>query len=358
MPEGILELKGISKTFDGRKVIDDLNLTIYKNEFITLLGPSGCGKSTLLRIIGGFVAPDKGRVFCNGKDITDLPPEKRNLHTVFQRYSLFPHYDVADNIAFGLRLKKKSKEYIREKVDYALRLVNMEGFEHKKPGLLSGGQQQRVAIARAIVNEPEILLLDEPLGALDLKLRQEMQRELMKIKREVGITFVYVTHDQGEALTMSDRIIVMNQGLIQQMGDPKSIYDEPQNAFVADFIGDSNIIDGIMRKDFLVEIKGTPVPCVDSGFDRDEAVDVVIRPEDLTVVEPGAGFTEGLVTDVIYQGAYYDIRVLQDDGYEWAIQSVNPAMCGTRAGLAILPENIQIMHKPRSSSEEVSRKDE
>ena len=358
MQEHILELKGITKSFDGKKVIDNLNLDIYKNEFITLLGPSGCGKSTLLRIIGGFVSPDEGRVFCNGKDITNLPPEKRNLHTVFQKYSLFPHYDVAENIAFGLRLKKKSREYIRDKVDYALRLVNMEGFEHKKPGLLSGGQQQRVAIARAIVNEPEILLLDEPLGALDLKLRQEMQRELMKIKREVGITFIYVTHDQGEALTMSDRIIVMNQGIIQQMGDPKSIYDEPQNAFVADFIGESNIVDGIMRQDCLVEIGGMPVPCVDRGFGRDEAVDVVIRPEDLTITDPGKGFTSGLVTDVIYQGAYYDIRVLEDNGYEWAIQSVNPVMCGSRAGLAILPENIQIMHKPRSSDEEVSRGDE
>ena len=354
MPESILELKNISKTFDGKKVIDHLDLTIYKNEFITLLGPSGCGKSTLLRIIGGFVQPDEGRVFCNGVDITDLPPEKRNLHTVFQKYSLFPHYDVAENIAFGLKLKKKSKEYIRDKVKYALRLVNMEGFEHRKPNLLSGGQQQRVAIARAIVNEPEILLLDEPLGALDLKLRQEMQRELMKIKREVGITFVYVTHDQGEALTMSDRIIVMNQGLIQQMGDPKSIYDEPQNAFVADFIGESNIITGIMRKDCLVEIQGRDVMCVDTGFQKDEPVDVVIRPEDLSIVPEGAGFIDGLATDVIYQGAYYDIRVLADD-YEWAIQSVNPVMCGTRVGLAILPENIQIMHKPRSADEEVIR---
>lgn len=357
MPESILELRHITKYFDGKKVIDDLNLSIYKNEFITLLGPSGCGKSTLLRIIGGFVQPDDGRVFCNGEDITDLPPEKRNLHTVFQKYSLFPHYDVWDNIAFGLKLKRKSKEYIREKVEYALHLVNMEGFEHKKPNLLSGGQQQRVAIARAIVNEPEILLLDEPLGALDLKLRQEMQRELMRIKREVGITFVYVTHDQSEALTMSDRIIVMNQGLIQQMGDPKSIYDEPQNAFVADFIGESNIIDGLMRADCLVEIRGRAVPCVDTGFEKDEAVDVVIRPEDLTIVPEGEGFTDGLATDVIYQGAYYDIRV-QQEGYEWEIQSVNPVMCGTRVGLSILPENIQIMHKPRSSDEEVIRDNE
>ncbi len=356
MPD-ILELQHISKIFDGKKVIDDLNLTIGKNEFITLLGPSGCGKSTLLRIIGGFVRPDSGRVLFNGQDITDLPPEKRSLHTVFQKYSLFPHYDVADNIAFGLRIKRKSREYIQEKVDYALKLVNMEAFAHKKPHLLSGGQQQRVAIARAIVNEPEVLLLDEPLGALDLKLRQEMQRELMRIKREVGITFVYVTHDQGEALTMSDRIIVMNQGIIQQMGDPKSIYDEPQNAFVADFIGESNIIDGIMRRDCLVEIAGAPVPCVDTGFDKDEPVDVVIRPEDLTIVAPEEGFVSGRATDVTYEGAYYDIRV-QSDGFEWKIQSVNPVMCGSMIGLSILPDNIQIMHKPRSSDEEVSPKDE
>ena len=355
MADTILELQNISKSFDGKTIIRNLDLTIYKNEFITLLGPSGCGKSTLLRIIGGFETPDTGRVLFDGEDITDLSPDKRRLHTVFQKYSLFPHYDVADNIAFGLKLKKKDKAYIADKVEYALHLVNMEGFEHRKPNSLSGGQQQRVAIARAIVNEPEVLLLDEPLGALDLKLRQEMQRELMKIKKEVGITFIYVTHDQSEALTMSDRIIVMNQGIIQQMGDPQSIYDEPQNAFVADFIGESNIIDGSMPRDCLVRMQGIDVPCVDTGFSKDEKVDVVIRPEDLNVVEAGRGFVDGLVTEVIYQGAYYDIRVRAAD-YEWAIQSNTPAMPGSTVGLSILPENIQIMHKPRSSDEEIFEK--
>ena len=355
MSDTILELESITKSFDGKVILDDLNLKIYKNEFITLLGPSGCGKSTLLRIIGGFVHPDRGRVLYNGQDITNLPPDKRNLHTVFQKYSLFPHYNVRDNIAFGLKLKKKSKAYIDDKVDYALHLVNMEGFEERRPDSLSGGQQQRVAIARAIVNEPDVLLLDEPLGALDLKLRRGMQRELMKIKREVGITFIYVTHDQGEALTMSDRIIVMNQGYVQQMGDPRSIYDEPQNAFVADFIGESNIIDGIMVRDCLVRIQGHEVTCVDTGFEENEPVDVTIRPEDLTIVGVSDGFVRGTVTDVIYEGAYYDIRMRDELDYEWQIQSVTAAVPGSQVGLSILPENIQIMHKPRTSAEEAVR---
>ena len=269
MSEAILELRSICKSFDGKKVLDHIDIEIDKNEFITLLGPSGCGKSTTLRIIGGFEYPDEGRVFFKGRDITDLSPDKRNVNTVFQKYSLFPHYNVEDNIAFGLKLKKKSRQYIKDKVKYALKLVNMDGYEKRKPMSLSGGQQQRVAIARAIVNEPEILLLDEPLGALDLKLRQEMQRELMKIKKEVGITFVYVTHDQEEALTMSDRIIVMNQGIIQQMGTSISIYDEPQNAFVADFIGDSNIIDGVMLKDRLVRVFGKALHHPAPDYDRE-----------------------------------------------------------------------------------------
>ena len=266
MKDVILELDSVSKAFDGKQVLERLNLEIGRNEFITLLGPSGCGKSTTLRIIGGFEKPDEGRVLFEGKDITGFSPDKRNVNTVFQKYSLFPHMSVEENIAFGLRLKKKSQQYIKDKIRYALKLVNMDGYESRKPDSLSGGQQQRVAIARAIVNEPEILLLDEPLGALDLKLRHGMQRELIKIKREVGITFVYVTHDQEEALTMSDRIVVMNKGIIQQMGTSKSIYDEPQNAFVADFIGDSNIIDGIMKKDCLVQIQNVPIACVDTGF--------------------------------------------------------------------------------------------
>ena len=357
MSEAILELRSICKTFDGKKVLDHIDIEIDKNEFITLLGPSGCGKSTTLRIIGGFEYPDEGRVFFKGRDITDLSPDKRNVNTVFQKYSLFPHYNVEDNIAFGLKLKKKSRQYIKDKVKYALKLVNMDGYEKRKPMSLSGGQQQRVAIARAIVNEPEILLLDEPLGALDLKLRQEMQRELMKIKKEVGITFVYVTHDQEEALTMSDRIIVMNQGIIQQMGTSISIYDEPQNAFVADFIGDSNIIDGVMLKDRLVRIFGIDVPCVDVGFGTNEPVDVVIRPEDLVIVSPEAGYWKGTVTDLIYKGAYYDIKLKTED-YEWTIQSNTPAAVGLQAGLTVLPDNIQIMNKPRSSDEEALKEDE
>ena len=312
MKDMILELDSISKSFDGEKVIDNLSLEIQRNEFITLLGPSGCGKSTTLRIIGGFVKPDEGRVLFEGKDITGLSPDKRNVNTVFQKYSLFPHMTVAENIAFGLKLKKKSQQYIKDKIEYALKLVNMEGYGNQSPTVLSGGQQQRVAIARAIVNEPKILLLDEPLGALDLKLRHSMQRELIKIKQEVGITFVYVTHDQEEALTMSDRIIVMNQGIIQQMGTSKSIYDEPQNAFVADFIGDSNIIDGIMKEDCLVQIQNADIPCVDTGFARNELVDVVIRPEDLVIVKEEAGYLKGLVVSIIFKGAYYEIKVRVD----------------------------------------------
>lgn len=356
MSDNILKLDHITKAFDGKTVLDEIDLEIDKNEFVTLLGPSGCGKSTTLRIIGGFEKPDSGRVLFKGRDITGEPPERRNVNTVFQKYSLFPHMSVAENISFGLIRKKKSADYIKDKVKYALKLVNMDGYEKRKPYSLSGGQQQRVAIARAIVNEPEILLLDEPLGALDLKLRHSMQRELIKIKNEVGITFVYVTHDQEEALTMSDRIIVMNQGIIQQIGTSKSIYDEPQNAFVADFIGDSNIIDGIMRKDLLVEISGVPVPCVDTGFGKDELVDVVIRPEDLVIVEKDAGFLNGVVTSIIFKGAYYEIKVEQDH-YAWQVQSVNPAVVGTTVGLNILPDNIQIMHKPNSSDEEVIKEE-
>ena len=357
MKDVILELDSVSKSFDGKKVLNHLNLEIGRNEFITLLGPSGCGKSTTLRIIGGFEKPDEGRVLFEGKDITGLSPDKRNVNTVFQKYSLFPHMDVAENIAFGLKLKKKSSQYIRDKIRYALKLVNMDGYETRKPDSLSGGQQQRVAIARAIVNEPEILLLDEPLGALDLKLRHGMQRELIKIKKEVGITFVYVTHDQEEALTMSDRIVVMNKGIIQQMGTSKSIYDEPQNAFVADFIGDSNIIDGIMEKDCLVWIQGVRIPCVDTGFAKDEPVDVVFRPEDLVIVKEDEGYLKGTVVSIIFKGAVYEIKVRVGE-YEWIVQSVNPAQVGTVVGMTILPDNIQIMHKPHSEDAEVVREDE
>lgn len=357
MEDVILQLDSVCKTFDGKEILKELNLEIRRNEFVTLLGPSGCGKSTTLRIIGGFEKPDSGRVLFEGKDITDLSPDKRNVNTVFQKYSLFPHMDVEQNIAFGLKLKKKSKQYIRDKVQYALKLVNMDGYEHRKPDSLSGGQQQRVAIARAIVNEPKMLLLDEPLGALDLKLRHDMQRELIKIKKEVGITFVYVTHDQEEALTMSDRIIVMNKGIIQQMGTSKSIYDEPCNAFVADFIGDSNIIDGIMMHDRLVRIQGVDIPCVDTGFGKEELVDVVIRPEDLVIVDESEGYLKGQVISIIFKGAHYEIKV-HADGYDWCVQSVNPAPIGEMVGLTILPDNIQIMHKPHSADAEVVRDDE
>lgn len=357
MKNAILKLENVTKSFDDKMILNNLNLEIGKNEFVTLLGPSGCGKTTTLRIIGGFEMPDQGRVMFEGKDITKLSPDKRHINTVFQKYSLFSHMTVADNIAFGLKLKNKSKSYIDDKIKYALRLVELEGFENRKPTSLSGGQQQRIAIARAIVNEPEILLLDEPLGALDLKLRQDMQRELVKIKNEVGITFVYVTHDQEEALTMSDRIVVMNQGLIQQMGTPVDIYNEPQNAFVADFIGDSNIIDGIMPEDKLVIIQGRNFPCVDSGFAKNELVDVVIRPEDVVVRPKGQGILDGMVQSVLFKGVHYEIKVVVED-YEWMIHSTLPAQVGTEVGLYVLPENIQIMHKPVSSAQEVIKKDE
>lgn len=352
MEQAILNLEHLSKSFDGKKILDDLSIDIGKNEFVTLLGPSGCGKTTTLRMIGGFITPDEGRVIFEGKDITNLSPDKRHINTVFQKYSLFSHMSVADNIAFGLKLKKKSSAYIQDKIKYALKLVDLEGFEDRHPMSLSGGQQQRIAIARAIVNEPKVLLLDEPLGALDLKLRQDMQQELIKIKNELGITFVFVTHDQEEALTMSDRIIVMNQGLIQQVGTPVDIYNEPENAFVADFIGESNIIDGVMRKDFLVEILGIPFPCVDSGFGHNELVDVVIRPEDMEFQKPGSGMLDGEVTSILFKGVHYEMKV-QAGGFEWLAHSTEAYHPGTKVGIYVKPENIQIMHKPTSAAQEV-----
>ncbi len=354
MEDVILELQNVSKSFDDKKIIENLDLSIGRNEFITLLGPSGCGKSTTLRIIGGFEKPDTGRVVFDGVDITELAPDKRNVNTVFQKYSLFSHMNVAENIAFGLKLKKKSRAYIDDKIKYALRLVNLEGFEKRSPQSLSGGQQQRIAIARAIVNEPDLLLLDEPLGALDLKLRHDMQRELITIKKEVGITFIYVTHDQEEALTMSDKVVVMNKGIVQQMGSPKLIYDEPQNAFVADFIGESNIIDGIMRSDRVVEIMGQKIACVDEGFGGDEPVDVVIRPEDLEVTAVERGYFVGRVVSVLFKGAYYEIKVQAGD-YAWTSQSSIAPTVGATVGLWVLPDNIQIMHKPKSEDAEVTR---
>ena len=294
MKKTLVDFIHISKGFGEQLVLDDLNLSVHENEFLTLLGPSGCGKTTTLRILGGFESPDKGQVIFDGQNITHLPPNKRNLNTVFQKYALFSHMSVSENIAFGLKISGKSDAYIKDKIRYALKLVNLEGYENRLPDSLSGGQQQRIAIARAIVNEPRLLLLDEPLGALDLKLRQDMQYELIRLKNELGITFIYVTHDQEEALTMSDTIVVMNQGYIQQMGSPEDIYNEPQNAFVADFIGESNIIEGIMIQDRLVQILGAKFDCVDTGFGQNKPVDVVIRPEDVDLVKPEKGTITGV----------------------------------------------------------------
>lgn len=350
MKNALVNLVNISKSFDNQMVLDDLNLYIRENEFLTLLGPSGCGKTTTLRILGGFETPDKGQVIFEGRDITNLPPNKRNLNTVFQKYALFPHMTIAENIAFGLKISGKSKSYINDKIKYALKLVNLDGFENRMPDSLSGGQQQRIAIARAIVNEPKLLLLDEPLGALDLKLRQDMQYELIRLKNELGITFIYVTHDQEEALTMSDTIVVMNQGYIQQIGTPENIYNEPENAFVADFIGHSNIIDGIMIKDELVEILGARWACVDKGFGNNKPVDVVIRPEDVELVDPSEGTLRGEVTSLIFKGVHYELDVMAG-GYEWLVHTTSYIPVGTKVGIKVIPFNIQIMHKPESSDE-------
>ena len=351
MSKKLINFVDISKSYGNNLVLDELNLYIRENEFITLLGPSGCGKTTTLRILGGFETPDKGQVIFDDVDITSLPPNKRNLNTVFQKYALFPHMSIAENIAFGLKINKKSKEYINDKIKYALKLVNLDGFENRSIDSLSGGQQQRIAIARAIVNEPKVLLLDEPLGALDLKLRQDMQYELIRLKNELGITFVYVTHDQEVALTMSDTIVVMNQGYIQQIGTPEMIYNEPTNAFVADFIGDSNIIDGTMIQDKVVEILGVKIPCVDEGFGNNTPVDVVIRPEDIEIVEPEKGFMDGDITSVIFKGVHYEIENVAN-GFEWLVHTTLLHNVGEHVGINVIPFNIQIMNKPESEDEE------
>ena len=351
MDKKLIDLQNISKSYDGQMVLDDLNLYIRENEFLTILGPSGCGKTTTLRIIGGFETPDTGTVYFDGKDITNLPPYKRQLNTVFQKYALFTHMTIAENIAFGLKLKNKTKSYINDKIKYALKLVNLDGFENRMPDSLSGGQQQRVAIARAIVNEPKLLLLDEPLGALDLKLRQDMQYELIRLKNELGITFIYVTHDQEEALTMSDTIVVMNQGYIQQIGSPEKIYNEPENAFVADFIGDSNIISSTMVRDKLVHVLGVDFSCVDTGFGENKPVDVVIRPEDVELVSPGDGIIRGVVSHLIFKGVHYEMEV-QANGFEWLVHSTTMFPVGTEVGIRVAPFNIQIMNKPASEDEE------
>ena len=353
----LIELIDISKSFDGELVLDEFNLKIKENEFITLLGPSGCGKTTTLRILGGFETPDTGRVMFQGQDITNLEPNKRQINTVFQKYALFPHMSIAENIAFGLKISKKSKDYINDKIKYALKLVNLSGYEKRSVDSLSGGQQQRIAIARAIVHEPRVLLLDEPLGALDLKLRQEMQYELIRLKNELGITFLYVTHDQEEALTMSDKVVVMNQGYIQQMGTPEEIYNEPENAFVADFIGDSNIIDGIMMEDRIVKICGRIFPCIDEGFGRKTPVDVVIRPEDIIIGKPGEGILDGVVTSNVFIGVHYEMCI-EAGGFEWLAQNTKSYPVGGSVSISVTPENIQIMNKPQSEDEEAMALDE
>jgi spermidine/putrescine transport system ATP-binding protein len=351
MGKELITLEHISKSYDGQLILDDLNLSIYENSFVTLLGPSGCGKTTTLRIIGGFEKPDQGRVVFDGKDITDMAPNKRQLNTVFQKYALFTHMNIAENIAFGLKIKNKPESYIKDKIKYALKLVNLDGYEKRMPDSLSGGQQQRIAIARAIVNEPKVLLLDEPLGALDLKLRQDMQYELKRLKEELGITFIYVTHDQEEALTMSDHIVVMNQGYIQQEGTPEMIYNEPENAFVADFIGDSNIIRSTMVRDELVEILGARFACVDKGFGENKPVDVVIRPEDVELVSPDNGTLKGVVTDLTFKGVHYEMDV-EAGGFEWLVHSTKLSEVGTEVGIKVDPFNIQIMNVPVSEDEE------
>ncbi len=344
MENHIIDLKGISKSFDDTKVLENFNLYIRENEFITLLGPSGCGKTTILRIIGGFEKPDAGQVLYRGQDIAQVPPNKRNFNTVFQKYSLFPHMNIFENVAFGLRIQKMPEDVIRKKVMRALEIVNLPGFEKRSPDSLSGGQQQRIAIARAIVCEPEVLLFDEPLGALDLKLRQGMQHELKKLREALGITFIYVTHDQEEALTMSDSIVVMSSGVIQQIGSPVDIYNEPKNRFVARFIGESNIVDGIMHEDLRVRFAEQEFTCVDRGFAREEKVDVVIRPEDIKLVPPADGMLCGCVKSVYFKGVHYEM-VVESGETDWLVRSTRMEEAGKEVGLSIYPDDIHIMKK-------------
>lgn len=344
----IIDLKNISIAFDGEKILDNMNLYIRDGEFITFLGPSGCGKTTTLRIIAGFLQPDSGEVVFDGKVINGVPPHKRQLNTIFQRYALFPHLNVYENIAFGLRLQKKSEKEIKESVTAMLELVNLKGFERRNISSLSGGQQQRVAIARALVVKPRVLLLDEPLGALDLKLRKDMQAELKNIQKSLGITFIYVTHDQEEALSMSDTVVVMDGGVIQQIGTPLDVYNEPKNAFVADFIGESNIIEGVMRADFWVEMAGHRFKCLDKGFGVDENVDVVVRPEDVDVVKKENAMISGVVTSITFKGVYYEI-IVEIKGFKWMIQSTEYYAVGSVIGINVDPDAIHIMKKSKYS---------
>lgn len=344
----LIHLQGICKSFDGETVLDNIDLDIHDKEFITLLGPSGCGKTTTLRILGGFETPDAGEVFFDGKRINDLPPCNRQVNTVFQRYALFPHLNVFENIAFGLRVKKMDEPTVRRKVKEMLSLVNLKGFEKRKVDTLSGGQQQRVAIARALVNNPKVLLLDEPLAALDLKLRKDMQNELKNIQQQTGITFVYVTHDQEEALSMSDTVVVMAEGRIQQIGTPVDIYNEPVNAFVADFIGESNILDGTVPEDYRAKFAGHVFPCVDSGFEKNQPVDIVIRPEDVDVVPVDKGMLTGCVTSVTFKGVHYEI-IVDVCGFKWMIQSTDYVATSDTIGIYIEPDAIHVMEKSKFS---------
>ncbi|MBQ2739917.1 MAG: ABC transporter ATP-binding protein [Oscillibacter sp.] len=362
MSKELIRLRNVCMAFDDELVLDNINLYFNDKEFLTLLGPSGCGKSTTLRIIGGFTTPTSGDVIFDGVRINDIPPYQRQINTVFQKYALFPHLNVFENIAFGLRMQRRPdpkdptgkkmvkipEEEIHQRVMEMLEVISLKGFEHRKPEALSGGQQQRVAIARALVNRPKVLLLDEPLAALDLKLRKDMQIELKRIQQQVGITFIYVTHDQEEALTMSDTIVVMDKGSIQQIGTPEDIYNEPKNAFVADFIGESNIIDGVMLKDNLVQMYGKKFPCLDGGFAPGEAVDVVIRPEDIDIVPVEQGQITGTVTSVTFKGMQYDI-IVDFKGFKWLIQTTDHCPEGARIGIKIDPDGIHVMKKSKYS---------
>ena len=344
MSKELIRLQNLVMEFDGERILDDINLYFNDHEFLTLLGPSGCGKSTTLRIIGGFLTPTSGTVTFDGKVINDVPPYKRQVNTVFQRYALFPHLDVYDNIAFGLKVAKLPKDEIDRRVTEMLEIVSLKGYENRRIDNLSGGQQQRVAIARALVNQPKVLLLDEPLAALDLRLRKDMQNELKRIQQATGITFIYVTHDQEEALSMSDTVVVMDKGRIQQIGKPEDIYNEPKNAFVADFIGESNILDGVMLDDYRVKFSGAEFKCLDAGFDKNEPVDVVVRPEDIMIVGEDVGMLTGTVESVLFKGVHYEMMV--DTGtMKWKVHSTSMQPVGSRVGLTIVPFNIHIMRK-------------
>ena len=350
MSKELIRLRDLCMAFDDELVLDHINLYINDSEFLTLLGPSGCGKTTTLRIIGGFTTPTSGDVTFDGVRINDVPPHKRQINTVFQKYALFPHLDVFENIAFGLRIAKVPAEEIEERVTEMLGVVSLKGFEHRKITQLSGGQQQRVAIARALVNRPKVLLLDEPLGALDLRLRKDMQNELKRIQQQMGLTFIYVTHDQEEALTMSDTVVVMDKGRIQQIGTPEDIYNEPKNAFVADFIGESNILNGTMVRDNVVKMYGKEFPCVDGGFAPNEPVDVVIRPEDIDIVPVEQGQLVGTVTNVTFKGMQYDI-IVDFRGFKWLIQTTDHSPVGARIGVKIDPDGFHIMKKSEYSGQ-------